>query len=305
MANALIIFKQTVIMFLYMAIGFVLFRKKLITREGSASMANLLLYVIIPVVMIQSFQVDYTPAKAREFVSSTLAAAVLLLVSMLISHLFFRKNPVNDFGTAFSNAGFIGFPLITAVLGSEAIFSAAGMVAMLNALQWTYGQYLLSGDKSCLSFKKGITSPLVLSFLLGLLLFFCRVKLPPMLSSACAAIAGMNAPLAMIIMGVYLAQLDVKKALGDSQIYLASAVRLVLIPLVSFVLLYFLLPGLTASMKTALFIAAMAPVGANVAVYAQKQGKDYSYAVGLVCVSTLLCIVTMPLLILMAETLTR
>lgn len=177
---------------------------------------------------------------------------------MLISHLFFRKNPVNDLGTAFSNAGFMGFPLITALLGKEAIFFAAGFVAILNALQWTYGQYLLS--RSDLSIRKVIKSPLVLSFLLGLLLFFCRVRLPDIIGSAFSSISAMNAPLAMIILGVYLAQLDVRKALRDGQIYLASAVRLLLIPLVSFVILFFLLPGLTPAMKTALFIAAMAPV---------------------------------------------
>ena len=305
MANALIIFKQTVIMFLYMAAGFALYRARLISKEGSASMASLLLYVIIPVVLVQSFQVEYTAEKAKELLSSSFAAIVLLLAAMLISHLCFRRNPVNDFGTAFSNAGFMGFPLITALLGKEAIFSVAGFVVLINVLQWTYGQFLLSGDKADLSPKKVYRSPILLATLLGLLLFFARIRLPSVVSGAMSGIAAMNAPLAMIVMGVYLAQLDVKAAVRNLQLYLASAVRLILIPLVSFVLLYFLLPGLTDAMKTALFIAAMAPVGSNVAVYAQKQGKDYSYAVGLVCTSTLLCILTMPLLILMAEGLTH
>lgn len=301
MSNALIVFRQTVIMFLYMAVGFTLFRAKLITREGSASMASLLLYAIIPVVLIQSFQVEYSAEKAAELLSSSLAALVLLLASMLISHLCFRKNPVNDFGVAFSNAGFMGFPLITALLGPEAIFSAAGFVALLNALQWTYGQYLLSGDKGDLSLKKTLRSPLILSFLLGLALFFARVKIPPILGGAMNGLAAMNAPLAMVVLGVYLAQLDVKRALRDARLYAGAAVRLLLIPALSLLLLRFLFPGLTPSTRTALFIAAMAPVGANVAVYAQKQGRDYSYAVGLVCLSTLLSIVSMPLMILLSE----
>jgi len=300
MADALIIFKQTVIMFLYMAAGFTLFRFRLITREGSASMANLLLYIIIPCVLIQSFQVVYTPAKAQELLISIALGALLLLAAMLLSHLLLRRDPIDDFGAAFSNAGFMGFPLITALLGKEAVFYAAGFVALLNALQWTYGQYLLSGDRADLSIRKAVRSPLVLSFLLGLLLFFLRVKLPPMLGTAVSAVSAMNGPLAMITLGVYLAQLDVGKTLKNRRIYLASAVRLVLIPLVSYVLLYCLFPGLSA-MKIALYIAAMAPVGANVAVYAQKQGRDYSYAVGLVCLSTLFSVVTMPLMILLVK----
>lgn len=301
MANALIIFKQTVIMFLYMAVGFGLFRARLITKEGSASMAHLLLYVVLPSVLIRSFQVDYSPEKARELLISIAVGALLLLAAMLLAHLLLRKNAIDDFGAAFSNAGFMGFPLITALLGADAVFYAAGFVAMLNALQWTYGQYLLSGARADLSLKKIFGSPLVLSLLLGLALFFLRVKLPPLLGSAVSALSGMNAPLAMVILGVYLAQMDVKKALGSREIYLASAVRLILIPLVSWALLYLLFPGLSYAMKTAIYIAAMAPVGSNVAVYAQKQGKDYSYAVGLVCISTVLSIVTMPLLILLAD----
>lgn len=301
MSNALIIFKQTVIMFLYMAAGFTLFRAKLITREGSASMANLLLYVIIPSVLIQSFQTEYTAAKAQELLVSIALGTALLLVSMLISHLLLRSNPVDDFGVAFSNAGFIGFPLITALLGKEAVFYAAGLVAVLNALQWTYGQYLLSGDKKDLSLKKIAASPLILAFLLGLLLFFLRVKLPPMIDTALSSLSAMNAPLAMVTLGVYLAQLNVGRVLKDRKVYFASAVRLLLIPLASYALLYCLFPGLPAAMKTAMYIAAMAPVGANVAVYAQKQGRDYSYAVGLVCLSTLFSIVTMPMMILLVK----
>lgn len=299
MANALIIFKQTVIMFLFMAAGFALFRAKLISKEGSASMASLLLYLIIPAVLIQSFQVEYTAERARELLGSIALGALLLLLSMLLSHLLLRKNPIDDFGAAFSNAGFMGFPLITALLGGEAVFYAAGFVALLNALQWTYGQYLLSGNKADLRFKKVAGSPLVLSFLLGLALFFLRIPLPPLIGTALGSLSAMNAPLAMITLGVYLAQLDVKQALRQRRLYFASAVRLILIPLASWLVLRFLVPGLPAAMKTALFIAAMAPVGSNVAVYAQKQGKDYSYAVGYVCLSTLFSILTMPLMILL------
>lgn len=201
MANALIIFRQTVIMFLYMAVGFGLFRARLITKEGSASMAHLLLYVVLPAVVIRSFQVEYSPEKARELLISIAVGALLLLAAMLIAHVLLRKNPIDDFGAAFSNAGFMGFPLITALLGGDAVFYAAGFVAMLNALQWTYGQYLLSGDRADLSLKKIFSSPLVLSLLLGLALFFLRIQLPPLIGSAVSSLSAMNAPLAMVILG--------------------------------------------------------------------------------------------------------
>ena len=164
--------------------------------------------------MIRSFQVEYSPEKARELLISIAVGALLLLAAMLIAHVLLRKNPIDDFGAAFSNAGFMGFPLITALLGGDAVFYAAGFVAMLNALQWTYGQYLLSGDRADLSLKKIFSSPLVLSLLLGLALFFLRIQLPPLIGSAVSSLSAMNAPLAMVILGVYLAQMDVKRMTG-------------------------------------------------------------------------------------------
>lgn len=300
MQNALIIFRQTCIMFVYIAIGFSLFRANLITKAGSASMASLLLYVVLPSVIINSFCVSSSGEKIGALLISLLAGTLLLIAAMVISHLLFRKNPINDFGVAFSNAGFMGFPLISALLGAEAVFYAAGFVAVLNALQWTYGQYLMSGDKSHINIKNVIKNPLVLSLLAGLLIFFSGLQVPAVVKSTFSALAAMNAPLAMIILGVYLAQMDFAKTFRDKSIYLASAARLLLIPVASFLLLT-AIPGMGADMKSALFIAAMAPVGSNMAVYAQKQGLDYPYAVGLVCLSTVFSITTMPILILLTQ----
>ena len=105
----------------------------------------------------------------------------------------------------------------------------------------------------------------------------------------------MNAPVAMLVLGVYMAQADIKKMFTLPRLYLASAVRLVVIPLLSLVVL---LPvtGRNPSLGMALLLAASAPVGSNVAVYAQKLDMDYTYAVELVCVSTMLSVISMPLL---------
>jgi hypothetical protein len=157
----------------------------------------------------------------------------------------------------------------------------------------------MSGDKKDLSIKKILKSPIIIGFLIGLVLFFTGIKLPYIVSTTLSGISSMNAPLAMVTLGVYLAQMDAKRILGDWRIYFASAVRLVLIPVISLVILK-ILPGMSSAMKCALYIAAIAPVGSNVAVYAQKQHSDYPYAVGLICVSTVLSIITMPLMVLLS-----
>lgn len=298
MATVFIVLRQSIIMFLYMAIGGLLFQKGLITKEGSKSLANLLLYVVLPCVVVKSFCVARTPERMSGLLVSFLAALGILLLAMAVSHLLFKKNPIDDFGAAFSNAGFMGFPLVAAVQGSEAIFYAAGFVALLNALQWTYGQSLISGDPGYRSPKAILKNPLVLSLLLGILIFCFEIPMPAIASDLLAALSALNAPLAMVILGVYLAQTDPKTLFNDPHLYVVAAARLVLIPLLTIRVLK-LLPAEYAAIATTLVIVAAAPIGSNVAVYAQKLGKDYAYAVRGVCLSTLLSAITMPLLMLL------
>lgn len=297
MATVFIVLRQSIIMFVYMAIGGLLFQKGLITKEGSKSLANLLLYAVLPCVVVKSFCVARTPERLSGLLVSFLAALGILLLAMAVSHLLFKKNPIDDFGAAFSNAGFMGFPLVAAVQGSEAIFYAAGFVALLNALQWTYGQSLISGDLSYRSPKAILKNPLVLSLLLGILIFCFELPVPAIASDLLAALAALNAPLAMVILGVYLAQTDIRSLFNDPHLYVVAAARLVLIPLLTAWMLK-LLPAQYAAITTTLVIVAAAPIGSNVAVYAQKLGKDYAYAVRGVCLSTLLSAITMPLLML-------
>lgn len=298
MATVFIVLRQIVIMFVYMAIGGLLFQKGLITKEGSKSLAHLLLYVVLPCVVVKSFCVARTPERMSGLLVSFLAALGILLLAMAVSHLLFQKNPIDDFGAAFSNAGFMGFPLVAAVQGSEAIFYAAGFVALLNALQWTYGQSLISGDPGYRSPKAILKNPLVLSLLLGILIFCFEIPVPAIASDLLAALSALNAPLAMVILGVYLAQTDPKTLFNDPHLYVVAAARLVLIPLLTMLVLK-LLPAEYAAIATTLVIVAAAPIGSNVAVYAQKLGKDYAYAVRGVCLSTLLSAITMPLLMLL------
>lgn len=297
MESVWIVLQQTVTMFLYMAIGALLFKKNLIMREGSRSLAHLLLYVVLPCVVVKSFCTERTSEKTLALLVSIAAAAVLLILAMAVAGALFPKDAVANFSAAFSNAGFMGFPLVTAMFGGEAVFYAAGFVALLNVLQWTYGQRLLSGNGEKGSLKEAVKNPLVLALAIGLILFFTGLPLPGIVSRGISSLAALNAPLAMIILGVYLAQTKIGALFGIPRLYWVSAVRLLLIPLLSLLLLK-LMPEPFAEIRRVLYIVASAPVGSNVAVYAHKLDRDYPYAVQCVCLSTVLSILTLPLMIL-------
>ena len=187
-------------------------------------------------------------------------------------------------------------PLITAILGDGAVFYVAPLIAFLNLLQWSYGVSLITGKRTGLSVKKVVTAPFMIAIAVGLVLFFFRLSLPAVLSKTLDFCAGLNTPLAMFAVGVYLAQCDFGKMLKKGKLYKISAVRLLLIPLIVMALLS-LVPGIGNDIRYAMLIAAACPVGSNLAIYAQLHGKDYTYAVEAVAVSTVLSVVTLPVLV--------
>ena len=299
MATSLILLKQVVIMFLLAAIGFIAFRAGKITSEGSKTIGNLLIYVSLPAVIVKGFMVERTPERMTGLLISMALAAVVLGLCVLISRLCFRNDVIASFASAFSNPGFFGIPLITAVLDDGAVFYIAPFIAFLNMLQWSYGVSLLTGQKTGLKAKTVFTAPFMIAILAGLILFFTQVPVPEMLTSTVSLCAGLNTPLAMFAVGVYLAQCSFGKMLKKPKLYAVSAVRLVLIPLAA-MLVMTAIPGISYDIKCAVLIAAACPVGSNIAVYAQLHHGNYTYAVETVAVSTIYCIVTIPLIVQLA-----
>lgn len=297
----LLLTEQNILMFLYLLIGWFLFRKNLIGTSGSADVGRMLLYIVMPAAILKAYMTSYSPERLTGLILSFLAALLSLILSIIISRIIFKKEQmIERFGAAFSNAGFIGIPLVQMTLGDEAVFYVSSFVALLNILQWTYGVLILTGDPKVLSFRNLRTNPVILSFLGGLLLFFLPLKLPALLTGMIGTLAAMNGPLAMIVLGTYLAQVSPGSLFKDRIVYRCTFVRLILIPVLTIALLA-LFPAEYHTLKLAVLIAASAPVGSNVAIFAQLYGQDHTQAVKEVCLSTLFCIITLPLIIGLAE----
>lgn len=284
-------------MFLLMSIGYGLFKAKKITLQGNKELGILLIYVILPASIIKSYITDYSQEKLYGLFVSLLAAIAALAVSVIISRFVFgNRQKVEHFGTAFSNAGFLGIPLVKAIVGESAVFYVAAFVALLNILQWTYGVVVMSGSREAISFKKIATNPVIISLEIGLFLFISQLAVPSIFTDTIAILGNMTAPVAMITLGVYLAQMKFQELFQEKWAYLSTLLRLIIIPVITLGLLT-LLPVQYRDIKLTILIAAAAPVGSNVAIFAQLNGLDYTRAVKSICLSTLFCIVTMPILI--------
>ncbi len=303
-----LLIQQVLIMFLLAGIGYICFRAKKISMEGCRTLSNILIYLSLPCVILNGFLVEFSKEKLMGLIYSSLAALLVIILSIVISHLFFSKDAVLNFASSFSNPGFFGVPLIVATLSDGAVFYIAAFIACANLLQWSYGVDLLTADKSEKKekgawkklLKRLFVAPFMIATLIGIFFFLTRLPMPVLAGKVIQYIAGLNTPLAMFTIGIYLAQSNPIAMIKKPKLYLLSAIRLLFIPVISMLLLSFL-PAEFAELKMSLLIVAACPTGANIAMYAQLYDSDYSYAVETVIITTLFSIVTLPLIVQLAD----
>ena len=291
-----ILLKQLMIMSIFICIGYILFKKKMITVNGSKELSNLLLYIVLPAVIINSYNVKSTPERVEGIIISFIVSLIALILSICVCALVYgKRKKIEHFGVSFSNAGFMGIPIATAIIGNENVFYISAFVALLNILQWTYGVVVMTESKDCIKLDKLIKNPILIAMVLGLSIFFLQIPVPEVATKTISSLASLNAPTAMIILGVYLAQTDIKSVFVGKEMYITSFIRLVFIPVFTLLMLYFL--PINQNIKLAVIIAASAPIGSNVAVFAQIYNLDYKHAVKTVCLTTILSVISMPFII--------
>ena len=295
-----ILLRQIAIMALLAAVGVYLSRKGFLSPQGTKDLGAILLRVIIPCVIVQSYISEFSRERLLELALSAGLTLIGFILAMVISYLVFgKRRRLENFAASFCNAGFIGIPLAQAIIGEEGVFYIAASVALLNLFQWTYGVYIMADRKDAISAKTIAKNPVVIAIVIGVVLFVSQIPVPGIVTSTLGYIAGMNTPIAMILMGTYLAKLPLKKLL-DKRASGCVLFRLVIIPAV-ILLVFWVLPVSNADIALAAFLAAATPVGANICVFAQQYDCDYEFSVVTVCLSTLLSVVTVPLLVSFAQ----
>ena len=296
----LILLRQIAIMALLMAVGIYLSRKGFLSPQGTKDLGAILLRIIIPCVIVKSYITTYSRERLLELALSAGLALVAFILAMGIAYLVYgKRRRIENFASAFCNAGFIGIPLAQAVIGDEGVFYMAASVALLNLFQWTYGVYIMTDRRDSISAKTIAKNPVVIAIVIGIALFLSRLPVPGIVTSTLGYIAGMNTPVAMILMGTYMAKLPWRKLL-DKRAYGCVLLRLVVIPAVVLAV-FWALPISNQNVALAAYLAAATPVGANICVFAQQYDCDYEFSVVTVCLSTVLSIVTVPLMVSLAQ----
>lgn len=292
----LMVASQVGTMFLMMAVGFVLAKMGKLTQASIPQMTNLLLTVVLPCMLINSLQLERTPALLGAMEYASLLVIALYALYCLLSIPLFRKQPEATakalrFGTLYGNAGFMGLPLIQLVLGEHALVYGVINLVIFNVYNWSHGVVLMGGRKQ-VSLKQAVLNPGIIGTIIALVLFLCGIILPSMVGNAVSFLGSMNTPLAMVIIGAQMAAADWKAVFRNRSILAAALLKLVAMPLLTALILYPLHPE--PDLYCTLVLLAGVPTASITAMFAQKYGQDVSTSAQLVTVTTLLSILTLP-----------
>ena len=307
-SNFSTVFVQVLILFVLMGFGFIGNKTKLITEDGSRVMSDIVLYFVTPCLIINSFSsMKMDKEHLYGLIVCFVAFFVIMASTIVLVHLIFRgkneqKKRVLRFAVVFSNVGYMGIPLQEAVLGPEGVFYGSVCVGMFNIFVWTYGLVCSSGDFKNMSVKKVLFNPGIVAVTIGLIIFLFSIPVKeyvPPVSQTLSLMAGLNTPVAMMVIGFNLANSNIWSSLKSVSTYVVAALRLVIIPLAAlFVMLLF---GIRGDILVSLVIAASSPVAAVTTVFAIKYYNDINTSVNLVAFTTLLSIVTMPIIVALAQ----
>lgn len=304
-SNFLTVSQQVVILFILIGVGFVSRKTNLIKENAVKGMTNLVLYFATPCVIIASFHdCEFNEEMLWGLLLMALIVVCVYAFSIFLATLFFRQKDIAQravfrVATIFSNCGFMSLPLQKAILGNDGVFYGAIYVGMFNIVVWTYGLLTMSGSKKELGIKKLITNPGIIGVFFGILIWILNVNLPEILYAPINYMGSLNTPIPMVIIGCQLASASLKRAFTDKFSYLSMALRLLIIPAVTLVVL--VMCGVSGSILVATVIATSAPSAATTTMFATKYDRDISLSVSLVSVTTLISIISMPVIVAIAQ----
>ena len=243
MELAVITAKQVAVLFLLIFAGFACVKTGTVKIEAKKAFSDLPLYLIVPAMVINSYLTEFDPKVLQNLLQSFALSTVLLLLGLVITFLLTlrigkeKNTPILRFACIFSNAAYMGFPLIQALFGADGLLYASAYVTVFNILLWTVGYAMVSGKVRPGEVLHSIlTTPVLWSVLLGLTLYLCRVNVPELIRQPLQLVGNMNTPLSMIITGMLIAGSKPEKLLGNREIYRIILIRMLFIPLVSFLL---------------------------------------------------------------------
>lgn len=291
------------VLFVYILIGVYVKKKSIITKENQQKFIDLVLQVLMPCMIFHSFQLELTSDVIKKVGIIIGIAFVIAFMALLLGKILYRRYPygirsIMQYGTIVNNSGFAGLPLAGEILGETGLFYASFFLIPNRIFMWSVGISLFEKSDTKTKWKNVLLNPNIIAVELGLLQCVLRIKLPYFLDYSIEKIGGTVSPISMIIVGAILADVNLK-TIFDKTVFLVAGVRLILLPMITILIVSLLHLDATVS-GVALVLTAM-PVGTTTALLAAKYDADVNFASKCVFVTTLLSLITVPLLMLLIK----
>ncbi len=286
-----------------LVLGFLLGKLKLISPKTNKDLVNLLLTVFMPASLFLAFPATYDDEKSSLFLSGLVAGFIVMVSLIFVSLLIFNKKfykkekprSAAQFALIFNNATFLGYPIIASTFGEPGIIPYCGFIIAFNIALFSYGVYLFKHKIDLKLIFSVITNPNIIAVILGVVLFMTGFKIPSFAKDAVQFTGNATTALSIICVGYMLSNAKFLKLLKKWKLILTALIQLILGPLVTWGLLSVLqFPQEVIVVCT--LIQAL-PTATSLGLFASKYGGDETEASELVTISTLLSIVTMPLMV--------
>lgn len=302
---------QMLVLMVLIAIGFILAKVKVANASSAQILAKLENNLFIPALIISTFISNFTlerlSSSGKLFVFSLLCELVIIPIAILTSKLitkdsFLRK--MCTYGLCFSNFGFMGNAVVYALF-PEIFIEYVIFTLPLWSLIYIWGAPTLlipnEHQKENPTFYdrvKPFINPMIISIFIGMILGLLSVKLPIFIATPIDWLKDCMSPIAMILTGITVASVDLKKTMAQPVIYLASILRLIVAPLIfiGICALFNLSSILPATYIVCMLCSLAMPLGLNTVVVPMAYGKDTSACAGMIIVSHVLALATIPLM---------
>ena len=284
--------------FLLMLAGYILTKTGVLSADARKPLSSLLINFILPCNIITSFMMEF-----NEQILFDCLAILIVSVCIQISMIFVSKYlypgtaqqqlPVLRYGTIVSNAGFMGNPIAQGLYGDQGLLYASIYLIPMRAVMWSFGVTCFTGTKGKGVLKKILTHPCIVAVFIGMVLMITQLPLPKGLEQAIRYSGNANTALSMIIIGNILAEVKASE-ISDRKAWWFCMIRLAVIPV--FVLISCNLTGVEELVKQVSVVLAGMPAAATTAILAAKYDSDAHFAAKIVFLSTLLSMLSVPLL---------
>ncbi len=286
------------VLFLYMLIGWICRKTDLVKAAAQPSFTNFLLYVSIPCMVFQSFDMEFTMETLCRGASVLTIATISALVSLVFGRYAYnwcnpREKCIMKYGTLVSNSGFAGLPVIQDAYGQDGLFLGSLFIIPNRIMMWSAGISLFTDAPLKQRIKNVMLNPGIIAVELGVLRMLFQPAIPQQLNKALSALGAMSTPLGMVIIGMILSGVSPRTVL-DKKAFILVAVRQFLFPLGTLAILRLLGTDLL-TLQISVVLTGM-PVGSSTAFLADKYGADAVFASKCVFISTLTSLITIPIL---------